>query len=291
MAPETTGVTFHAPTTLGEAFDLLQTHGEDARVIAGGTALVVMMKQSLVMVDHLVSLQAIPGMSDIALRDDGLHIGALTRHRDVETSPIVLAHLPFLADVYAHVATVRIRNSATVGGGLAHADPSQDPPAALTVLEARVRIASPRGEREVAVADLFRDYYETVLRADEVIVELIVPIPDPRARTAYLKFLPRTEDDYATIAVAALAEVDGGVCRRLRVTLIAAGPTPVRAAAVEQALEGQPVTAEAIRAAAARVAALVDPMDDFRGTADYKRDMAVVFTRRALEQVLGPATS
>jgi len=279
-------VTFHTPTTLDEAFALLKTHGDEARVIAGGTALVVMMKQSLVVADHLVSLASIPGLAGIEVRDGALHIGALTRHRDLETSPIVREHLPFLSDVYGRVATVRIRNSATVGGGLAHADPSQDPPAALMVLDARVRLVSPRGEREVAVAEMFRDYYETVLRSDELIAEVIVPIPSAAARTVYLKFLPRTEDDYATVAVAALAEVDGGVVRKLRVTLIAAGPTPVRAEAVEAALEGQAPTAEAIRAAADLVADAVDPMDDFRGAPDYKRDMAVVFTRRALERVL-----
>ena len=285
MSPETT-VTFHTPSTLDEAFALLKEHGDDARVIAGGTALVVMMKQSLVVVDHLVSLASIPGLVGIEVREGAVHIGALTRHRDVETSPIVREHLPFLSDVYGRVATVRIRNSATVGGGLAHADPSQDPPAALMVLGARVRLVSPRGEREVAVAEMFRDYYETVLRSDELIAEVIVPIPSATARTAYLKFLPRTEDDYATVAVAALAEVANGTVQKLRVTLIAAGPTPVRAEAVEAALEGQSPTAEAIRAAADLVADAVDPMDDFRGAPDYKRDMAVVFTRRALERVL-----
>ena len=285
MSPETT-VTFHTPSTLDEAFALLKEHGDDARVIAGGTALVVMMKQSLVVVDHLVSLASIPGLVGIEVREGAVHIGALTRHRDVETSPIVREHLPFLSDVYGRVATVRIRNSATVGGGLAHADPSQDPPAALMVLDARVRLVSPRGEREVAVAEMFRDYYETVLRSDELIAEVIVPIPSATARTAYLKFLPRTEDDYATVAVAALAEVANGTVQKLRVTLIAAGPTPVRAEAVEAALEGQSPTAEAIRAAADLVADAVDPMDDFRGAPDYKRDMAVVFTRRALERVL-----
>ena len=279
-------VTFHTPATLDEAFALMTEHGDDARLIAGGTALVVMMKQSLVMVDHLVSLASIPGLSGIAFRDGELHIGALTRHRDVEESPVVREHVPFLADVYGRVATVRIRNAATVGGGLAHADPSQDPPAAFMVLDARVRAVSPRGEREIAVSDLFRDYYETALRSDEVLAEVIVPVPSSSARTTYLKFLPRTEDDYATVAVGALAEVTGGVCQKLRVTLIAAGPAPVRAEAVEAALEGQPVTADAIREAAKLVADAVDPIEDFRGSSDYKRDMAVIFTRRALEQVL-----
>jgi carbon-monoxide dehydrogenase medium subunit len=281
-----TDVTFHTPRTLDEAFALMTEHGDDARLIAGGTALVTMMKQSLVMVDHLVSLTGIPGLAGIELRDGELHIGALTRHRDLEESAVVREHVPFLADVYGRVATVRIRNAATVGGGLAHADPSQDPPAAFMVLDARVRAVSPRGEREIAVSDLFRDYYETALRGDEVLAEVIVPVPSSTARTTYLKFLPRTEDDYATVAVAALAEVSGGVCQKLRVTLIAAGPTPVRAEAVEAALKRQPVSVEAIRAAASLVADAVDPIEDFRGSSDYKRDMAVVFTRRALEQVL-----
>ena len=282
-------VTFHTPATLDEALGLLDAHGEDARLLAGGTALVVMMKQSLVVPDHLVSMQDVPGMDGVRLEGGELRIGALTRHRDVETSALVREHAPLLAEVYSRVATVRIRNQATVGGGLAHADPAQDPPAALIVLDARVHLVSRGGEREIAVAALFRDYYETVLRPGEVITEVIVPVPPPGARGVYLKFLPRTEDDYATVAVAALAEVEGRVCRRLRVALVAAGPTPVRALAVEQALEGQTVTAEAIRAAAALVAAAVDPLEDFRGSPEYKREMAVVFTRRALEQVLGQA--
>ncbi|MEX2446562.1 MAG: xanthine dehydrogenase family protein subunit M [Dehalococcoidia bacterium] len=284
-------VTFQTPTTLDEAFGLLDEHGDEARLFAGGTALVVMMKQSLVVADHIVSLQRVEGMEGIRLEGDELHIGALTRHRDVETSPVVREHVPLLADVYHRVATVRIRNQATVGGGLAHADPAQDPPAALIVLDARVRLVSRRGEREVPVERLFRDYYETVLRPGEVIAELIVPVPSPSARAVYLKFLPRTEDDYATVAVAALAEVTGDRCERLRVALIAAGPTPVRATSVEEALEGQAVSGEAIQAAAALVADEVDPLDDFRGSADYKREMAVVFTRRALEHVLGQAAS
>lgn len=278
--------TFHRPATLPEALALLDEHGEDARPFAGGTALVVLMKQSLALPDHLVSLDRIEGMSEIRLEGDTLRIGALVRHREVETVPLVREVAPLLAETYGRVATVRIRNMATVGGGLAHADPAQDPPAALIALGASVRAVSTTGTREIAVEDLCLDYYETALAPGEVIESVTVPRPPTGARSVYLKFLPRTEDDYATVAVAALGTVERGTCTAVRVALIAAGPTPVRATAVEHELLGRPVDAEAVRSAAEAVRDHVDPLDDFRGSADYKREMAVVFTRRALERTL-----
>lgn len=278
---------FHTPSSLDDAFALLTEFGDDARPMSGGTALVVLMKQSLVNAGHIVSLERVSGLDSIRVDGDGLRIGGLARHRDVETSAEVRAFAPFLCEVYRRVATVKIRNMATVGGGIAHADPAQDPPPAFMALDASVRLASRGGTRDVPVAGFFTDYYETVIRPGELVTEIIVPRPAPAAKFAYLKFLPRTEDDYATVAVAARAETDGGICRNLRVALGAAGPTPIRATAVEQALEGKPITQAAVRDAADAVAGEVDPLDDFRGSSSYKRDMAVVFTRRALEQVLG----
>lgn len=281
---------YHTPSSLAEAFALFDEHGPAARPMAGGTALIILMKQSLVEADHLVSLDRIPGLDVIRVEGDELHIGALVRHRDLEISPVVRGFAPFLCDVYRRVATVRIRNMATVGGGLAHADPAQDPPPGFITLDARVRLRSKSGERVLPVADLFTDYYETVIQPGEILTEVIVPRPAPAAKFAYLKFLPRTEDDYATVAVAARAETDGGICRNLRIALAAAGPTSIRATAVEQALEGRVITPAAVREAAEAVAGQVDPLDDFRGSSAYKRDMAVVFTRRALERVLGLAS-
>jgi carbon-monoxide dehydrogenase medium subunit len=274
------------PTSLEQALDMLETYGEDARPMAGGTALVNFLKQGLITAEHLVSLERIPDMARIASEPDGLHIGALTRHRDVETSPLVQERAPLLAEVYRRVATVRIRNVATVGGGLAHADPAQDPPIGLLALDASVRLVSRGGERIVPLKELFTDYYETVIQPAELLTEVIVPPQPAGARATYLKFLPRSEDDYATVAVAALAEVEDGICRRLRVAIGAAAPTPIRSPAVEDALQGKPISKAAIEAAAEAVANEVDPLDDFRGPADYKRDMAVVFTRRALTHVL-----
>ncbi len=281
---------FHAPATLDGALGLIEQYGDDARLMAGGTALVNLMKQSLVNAGHVVSLERIPGLDSIRAQPDGLHIGALVRHFDLERSPEVRSFAPFLCDVYHRVATVKVRNMATVGGGLAHADPAQDPPPAYLTLGATVRLHSRNGDRNVSIDDLFTDYYETAIRPGEILTEVIVPRPAAQATFAYLKFLPRTEDDYATVAVAVKAELAGGVCQNIRVALGAAGPTPIRARAVEQALEGKPVSAAAVREAAEAVADEVDPLDDFRGSAEYKRDMAVVFTRRALEQVLGLAS-
>ena len=280
---------FHTPANLEDTLALLDKHQDDGRPVAGGTALVLLLKQSLLDADHIVSLEKVPGLSGIHAEADGLHIGALTTHREVETSAEVRKAAPLLADVYGQVATVRIRNAATVGGGLAHADPAQDPPAALIALNAKVTLTSKAGQRTVPVSELFIDYYETIIQPGELVTEVIVPSVAPGARHAYLKFLPRTMDDYATVAVAALAGVEDGICRDLRVSLIAAGPTAIHATEVEKALIGKPVSREGIRSAADAVANQVDPIDDFRGSAGYKRDMAVVFTRRALVRVLSPS--
>ena len=280
---------FHAPEKLEEVLALLDQYGEDARIIAGGSALAVLMKQSLVQATHLVSLQNIQGLNDIYQKDQELYISALVKHREVETSSLVQEHTPLVAQVYSRVATVRIRNQATVGGGLAHADPAQDPPPGLMVLDARVKLVSSRGDRIVSVSDLFLDYYESAIQSDEVLTELIVPVPPPEARTIYLKYLPRTEDDYPTVAVAVLACLEDGQCQELRIALGAVAPTPLRATKVEKALQGRRVTLQDVRQAADLMAEEVDPLDDFRGSAAYKRNMAVVFTRRALEQVLGLA--
>ena len=278
---------YHSPATIREAISILEEHGEDARPIAGGTAMVNLMKQNMVLADHLVGLGKLTGLRGITQTNGSLHIGALTRYREVELSPEVQSHSPLLANAYSRVATVRIRNMATVGGGLIHADPAQDPPPALMVLNSYVELSSSRGIRELPVKDLFLDYYESALEPGELLTKLVVPPAPEGTKTVYLKFLPRTEDDYATVSVAALARVDNGVCQEIRISLGAVAPIPFRATAVEDILKGKPVTPDAVRAAAEAVVDQVDPLTDFRGSSQYKMDMAIVFTRRALEQVLG----
>ena len=277
---------FHTPSSVSEAISLLSQYGEDGRLISGGTALVTMMKQSLVLADHLISLRGIPGLDNIWLESDGVHIGALVNHRAIEMSPVIREHIPLLSEIYGHVATVRIRNQATVGGGLAHGDPAQDPPPGLIVMNAKVKLESHEGSRTLPVADLFRDYYETNIAQSEVLTEVVVPLLPPNASGIYLRYTPQTADDYPTVAVAAVAVMEDEVCRDIALALGATGPTPIQAISLQSALQDQPITANTIKETAELVANEVDPLDDFRGSAEYKRNMAVVFTRRALQCVL-----
>ena len=166
------GFSYHRPETLEEALGLLQEHGEDAKVIAGGTALIIMLKQRLVVPDALISLERVPGLDQVQETDGGLSLGGLLTHRAAELSGLIQAHVPVLTETYRHVATIRIRNMATVAGSLAHADPNQDPPITLLALDAQVRIASATGERTVALEDFFTDYYETVLEPEELLTEV-----------------------------------------------------------------------------------------------------------------------
>src|SRR3954468_239000 len=279
---------FQVPASIEEALDVLKQRGEEARVIAGGTALVILMKQRLVRPELVVSLRRLPELQRLSADNGELHIGATVTHRAMETDSAVRERWPLLPDPFRHVATVRIRNMATVGGGIVHGDPNQDPPPALIALGARARLRSSEGEREVALQDFFLDYYETDVRPGEVLTEIVVPAQPAKAGWAYTKFLPRTADDYATVSVACLVTLEDGTnrCREARVALGSAGTTPLRADAVEAALQGQELTPERLREAAQQVESRVDPISDFRGSSDYKREMAVVWTRRALEQAL-----
>lgn len=279
---------YRTPRTLKEVHRELKEFGADAKLIAGGTALVIMMKQRLVRPSCLISLRSVRGLSGVAQKDGGLRIGGLTTHREVETSSLVRRQLPLLAETYRHVATIRVRNMATVGGGLAHADPNQDPPPALIALGATLKASSANGSRTVPLDGFFTDYYETVLQPDEIITEIFVPRLPANSAGAFLKFLPRTADDYATVSAAAVVTLDPArkIFTDVRIALGGVGATPLRAREAEAVLRGQPVKAEALREAAEKAKRIVDPVSDFRGSAAYKKEMAGVFVRRALEAAL-----
>ncbi len=281
---------YRETTTLDEALALLRAHGADATPIAGGTSLVLMMKQGLVQPELVVDLRRIDALRGIRSGSDGLEIGALETHRAIETSPVVRTFSPALAQTFSRIATVRIRNQATVGGNLVHADPAQDPPPMLLALDARAVIASPNGERVVPLAEFFVDYFESAVQEGELLRFVRIPPLPAGARVAYTKFLPRTEDDYATVAIAALLALDeDGRCREVRIGLGALGTTPLRARAVEDALRGQILTPALIDDAATLVRDEVDPLDDVRGSAAYKREMARVWTGRTLTGLLRSA--
>jgi carbon-monoxide dehydrogenase medium subunit len=279
---------YRTPKNLKEVHATLKEYGTDAKLIAGGTALVIMMKQRLVRPSCLISLRSVRGLNSIELKDGGLRIGGLATHREVESSSLVRRRLPVLAETFHHVATIRVRNMATVGGGLAHADPNQDPPPTLIALGATAKATSPSGSRTIPLDEFFTGYYETVLNPDEIITELFVPKMAANTGAAYLKFLPRTADDYATVSAAAVLTLDKSKKTNsdVRIALGSVGSTPIRATAAEAVLRGQPVKAEGFAEAGEKAKEAVDPISDFRGSAGYKKEMAGVFVRRALEKAL-----
>jgi len=277
---------YHSPATLEESLQLLDEYGENARPIAGGTAVVTLMKQNLILADHLVSLGKLVELQTITQSNGSLIIGALVTHRQLETNLAVRKNNPLIAEAFNRVATIRIRNAATVGGSLAHADPSQDPPPALIVSNAYVTLTSLTGTRHLPIEELFLDYYQPDIEPNELLTSLTIPKQPENARTVYLKFLPRTQDDYATVSVAALGQMKEGQCEEIKLSLGSAGPTPVRATRAESELKGKSITPKLLKLAAESVVEQIDPMDDIRGSSMYKKDMAIVFTRRALAQVL-----
>jgi carbon-monoxide dehydrogenase medium subunit len=279
---------YRTPKNLKEVHTALKEYGPDAKLIAGGTALIIMMKQRLVRPSCLVSLRSVRGLNGIELKDGGLRIGGLATHREVESSSLVRRRLPVLAETFHHVATIRVRNMATVGGGLAHADPNQDPPPTLIALGATAKATSPNGSRTIPLDEFFTGYYETMLNPDEIITELFVPKMAANTGAAYLKFLPRTADDYATVSAAAVLTLDKSkkTISDVRIALGSVGSTPIRATAAEAVLRGQPVKTEGFAEAGEKAKEAVDPISDFRGSAGYKKEMAGVFVRRALEKAL-----
>jgi aerobic carbon-monoxide dehydrogenase medium subunit len=281
---------YHEPETVAEAVALLARYGEDAHLVAGATAFTLLWRQGLLRPGHVIGLRRIAALGTITSAGGGLVIGATVTHRAIERSSDVVHYCAALTNAFASVATVRVRNQATVGGNLAHADPAQDPPPMLMALDAKVVAASSGGERIVPVDELFVDVFTTSLRPGEIITSVRLPPLAAGTHATYLKFLPQTADDYATVSVAATLRLAAdGTVADVRVALGAAGPTPVRARAVEDALRGAPPDAKRIADAAARVDADIAPFDDVRGSAAYKREMARVWTERALVSLVEAA--
>ena len=278
---------YHAPTSLDQVFALLDKYGDDSRGMAGGTALVIQMKQRLSQPGHVIGMRRVGSLNAIESTPEGLRIGALCTQRQIENSELVGKEVPLVADTFRKVATPRIRNMATIGGGLVNGDPNQDPPPSLIALGASAVMTSKSGDRVVLLEEFFIDYYETDVQPGEILTNVMVPHAPAGSGSVYLKFLPRTADDYGTVNVAAVVSKEqDGMCKDVRIVLGAAGVTPIRAKDAEDALRGKPLTDENIRAAAVLVKDAVDPLEDFRGSADYKTDMAEVFARRAVEQAM-----
>jgi carbon-monoxide dehydrogenase medium subunit len=277
------------PTSVEEAVGALSRHGDEAKVIAGGTAVVLMLKNRLISPAALVSLGRLQDMDTIEFDPAaGLRLGALTTIRQAETSPVVRQHFPVLAETFGRVANVRVRNAATVGGNLTEADYASDPPCVLLALRARVTVQGPGGRREIPLTEFFRDFYETALGADEILTEIVVPAESVPAKQSYLKYVTRSSEDRPCIGACAWVDLtEDGTCRELRVTLGAVAGTPQEFPAAEAWAAGERLSPELINSIAEHYAENIDALSDMRGSAWYRRQMASVFVRRAIEQALG----
>lgn len=272
------------PASLEEALALLEQHGDDARVIAGGTSLIIWMRQRLLMPKVVISLAAIPEFDRIDYNEkEGLRIGAGARHRDIEVSPIVRQRYPLLHETFRKVAQPRIRNMGTIGGNLAGGDPLTDPGASLIALDAEVILTSSKGRRSLALDEFFVDYYQTALNLGELLTEIRVP-PPTRPAWSHIKFTPRSIEDFATVGVAVTLRAKDGLCEDVRLALNSVASTIIRARQAENTLRGQPIN-DATLTEAGRIASTeVDPMDDNRGSSEYKRELVKVLVRRAARE-------
>ena len=276
---------YHAPTSLDDAVALLQRYGGDAKILAGGQSLMPLLNFRLSRPAALVDLNRIASLAYIREENGQVRLGAMTRQRTIEFSPVVARRLPLLSEATKWVGHLPIRTRGTIGGSIAHADPSAEYPAVLTALEGEVVARGPKGERVVKAKDLFLTYLTTSLESDEVISEIRLPVMPVGAGFALEEFA-RRHGDFAIVAIAALVVRDAARCKQARLATAGAGPVPVRLRAAEEILERDGVTDAAIDAAARRAAELVSPDSDIHASADYRRHLTMVLTRRALKRAL-----
>ena len=274
---------YAAPDRLDDALERVGRAEGEAILLGGGTATVLLMKQDLLAPNVVIDLGRIPELGGIAAGPDhGLRLGATCRLAELEDSTIVRTAYPVVARAAHGVGNVRVRNVATLGGNLVHADPAQDLPPVLMALGATVTLASRRGTRRLPLEAFYIGYMETAIARDEVLTDVVLPPPPAGLRSTYIKFTPRSQDDYGTVNVACALLVEDGVCRSAALVLGGAGATPLRIRPAETCLQGYPLTDERIAQASAFAEQEIDPWDDLRGSAAYKRAMARVWTARAL---------
>jgi aerobic carbon-monoxide dehydrogenase medium subunit len=272
---------YEAPESVEEAVRMLRENGEDAKLLAGGHSLLPLMKVRLATPTVLVDLRRIPGLHGIQQENGGWRIGSMTRHADLQDT----TELGVVARAASMIADQQVRNRGTIGGSLAHGDPASDLPGVLLALEGSVTAHGSGGERAIAAADLFQDYLTTSLAHDEVITDVRLPALDGYG-FGYQKFTRRAED-WAMVGVCALvSRAADGSCDDVRIGLTNMGATPLRATAAENALRGSQLDDASIAAAAEQAAEGTDPPGDLNATPDYKRHLARVLTRRAVEEAL-----
>jgi carbon-monoxide dehydrogenase medium subunit len=272
---------YEAPESLEEAIRMLNENGEDAKLLAGGHSLLPLMKMRLAAPTVLIDLRKVPGLHGIEQGNGGWRIGPMTRHADLQDAP----ELGVVARAASLIADQQVRNRGTIGGSLAHGDPASDLPAVLLAVDGEVGVRGSNGERTIAAADLFQDYLTTALAHDEVITDVRLPALEGYG-FGYQKFTRRAED-WAMVGVCALvSRAADGTCDDVRIGLTNMAATALRATAAEEALRGGQLDDSSIAAAAEQAAEGTDPPGDLNATPDYKRHLARVLTRRALEEAV-----
>ncbi|GJM35729.1 MAG: carbon monoxide dehydrogenase medium subunit [Saprospiraceae bacterium] len=282
MIPET--FEYDSPSTLEEAIQLLQKHGDEAKILSGGHSLIPMMKLRLATPERLIDINGIPNLNYIKEEKDFLKIGALTREADIEHSDLLKKKYPIFSDVTKLIADPQVRNLSTIGGNLAHGDAANDHPAVMLALNASIIAHGPEGTRTIAIDDFFHGFYMTALNHAEILTEIRIPIPGKGTGGAYHK-LERKVGDYATAGVAVQMTLDGkGVCRYIGIGLTNVNMTPLRASRSEKALLGEKVTPGLIQEAALYASEDCNPSEDLRGSEEYKRHIVKVLTNRMLHK-------
>lgn len=274
------------PRSLSEAVDMLAEHGDEARPLGGGTTLVILMKQRALHYPYLIDLQTIPGLNEIKRETDGVRIGALATHRMVESSALIREAFPALADAFSRIGNVRVRQTASVGGNLAYGDYRLDPPPALLVLGAEVNVVGPKGPRTISLKNFFRGMYETALEPAEILTDIKVPYMTPDSRANYLRYSTLSANDWPCLGVAALLQKANGRCRELRIALGGVAATPVLIDGLDFAADHN-LDDDLMAQLLDKVDQQISPSADLRGSEWYKRRMARLFVKKAVEQLNG----
>lgn len=281
---------YHAPKTLEEALRLLQRHGDEAKVLAGGHSLLPLMKLRLASPRFVIDIGRLRGMSYIREEDGVIAIGALTTHADIADSDLLARRCALLSETAAELGDVQVRNRGTLGGSLAHNDPAADYPAAILALDADIVAATSEGTRMIPSRDFFVDMLTTQLRPGEILTQVRVPVIKPRTGVAYEK-LPQPASGFAIVGVAVRISLDaGGKVESAAVGVTGLAPKAFRAEGVEKALLGKKAADQVLADAAKLAPRGIDPLGDLHASADYRREMAIVFTRRALLRAVARAS-
>ncbi len=287
MIPEKFG--YSAPSSIAEAISLLQQHGDDAKILAGGHSLIPMMKLRFASPTHLVDINNIPGMSYIKEEDGYLKIGAMTREVEVEESALIRSKYPIFSDASKLIADPQVRNFGTLGGNLAHGDAANDHPAVMISLGAELVITGSNGSRSVSIDQFFHGFYTTAIQHGEILTEIKIPVPQGRFGCAYHK-AERKVGDYATAGVAVVLQLDSsGNCKKAGIGLTNVNPLPLRASRSEEALIGSALTDGDINKAAQYASEDCNPAADLRGDEEYKRHLVKVITKRIITKAISRA--